>query len=77
MTLTPAAVEAVIAEARAQALGVFGEEVSDKAIARLLATMVVMQRASIARMAADVSPGYVRANPTVTPVLNLDGKKPL
>ena len=77
MTVTPAQIDSVIADARRQALGVFGEDVSDNALIRVLACMVAIQRASLARMAGDVSPGYVRANPAVTSVLNLDGKKPL
>lgn len=77
MNVSPAQIDAVIADARKQALDVFGEDVSDNALIRVLACMVAIQRASLARMAADVSPGYVRADPLATPILNLDKRKPL
>jgi hypothetical protein len=77
MTVSALELDAVIAEAKEQVRLVLGEPVYDSMIIRALAGMVALQRASLSRMAGDVSPGYVRANPTVTPVLNLDGKKPL
>ncbi len=77
MTVSSAELDAIMAEAKEQVRQVLGEPVYDSMVIRTLAGMIALQRRTIARMAGDVSPGYVRANPTVTPVLNLDGKKPL